>query len=412
MDVQREWWARQKKDRYEKACVLVLQAHVRLAGKVQLSVQDKKKQPTEHLEAQALAARTVLPTLSDAPSAPPSPTWDWEGLTDNVDTRESRTGYDRAAPVKVENIPGGGERGRATTLALNPRLKMTFVSLTPGDTMKFLGRLPALKPHHNNAEFWQRLREMQICHNLHNRDVAGLVWTKLPENLWSRLQPAHQNGSWCADLSDSRREQEVALADFKADVSEALSHTPVDWNAIVGITQKPEEGAQEYGVRNFEAFRALSGVPNADRQNPAFVQLNKDGLHPTHQAVLRTGLVPYVTFSELENRAMSLANRAAPGVAAVSTDVCLCCKQTGHRKAQCPLSYRRPWGPGPKWGQPPSQPQSSRPHDQDRPRQGVNSDRSPHKPHSPSPKPTAPDWDQLSQDQLLKLLQLLARRKD
>ncbi|GCC41957.1 hypothetical protein chiPu_0025626 [Chiloscyllium punctatum] len=34
LDVQREWWARQKKDRYEKACVLVLQAHVRLAGKV------------------------------------------------------------------------------------------------------------------------------------------------------------------------------------------------------------------------------------------------------------------------------------------------------------------------------------------------------------------------------------------
>ncbi|GCC43573.1 hypothetical protein chiPu_0027427, partial [Chiloscyllium punctatum] len=167
LDVQRECWARQKKDRYVKACVLVLQAHVRLAGKVQLYVQDKKKQTTEHLEAQALAAHTVLPTLSDAPSAPPSPTWDWEGLTDNLDTQELRTGYARAAPVKVEYTPGGGEGGRATTLAHNPRLKMTYVSLTPGDTMKLLDRLPTLKPRHNNAEFWQRLREMQICHNLH-----------------------------------------------------------------------------------------------------------------------------------------------------------------------------------------------------------------------------------------------------
>ncbi|GCC48311.1 hypothetical protein chiPu_0032277, partial [Chiloscyllium punctatum] len=36
LDAQREWWVRQKRDRYEKACVLVLQAHVRLASKVQL----------------------------------------------------------------------------------------------------------------------------------------------------------------------------------------------------------------------------------------------------------------------------------------------------------------------------------------------------------------------------------------
>ncbi|GCC43103.1 hypothetical protein chiPu_0027283 [Chiloscyllium punctatum] len=105
---------------------------------------------------------------------------------------------------------------------------MTYVSLTPGDTMKLLDRLPTLKPRYNNAEFWQRLREMQICHNLHNRDVAGLVRTKFPENLWSRLRSVHQNGSWCTDLSDSRHEQEAALADFKADVSEALGHTPVD----------------------------------------------------------------------------------------------------------------------------------------------------------------------------------------
>ncbi|GCC46059.1 hypothetical protein chiPu_0030251, partial [Chiloscyllium punctatum] len=70
----------------------------------------------------------------------------------------------------------------------------------------------------------------------------------------------------------------------------------------------PGEGTQEYGVRKFEAFRAHRGVPDADRQNPAFVQLYKDGLRPAHQAVLRTGLVPYVTFAELENWAMSLDN--------------------------------------------------------------------------------------------------------
>ncbi|GCC40165.1 hypothetical protein chiPu_0024306 [Chiloscyllium punctatum] len=176
--------------------------------------------------------------------------------------------------------------------------------------------------------------------------------------------------------------------------------------------------AQEYGVHKFEAFRTHSGVPDADRQNPTFVQLYKDGLSPAHQAVLGTGLVPYVTFAELENWAMSLDNRVAPAVAAVSTDepdICFRCKRMGHRKAQCPLSFRRPWGPGPKGGQPPSQPHSLRPHDQNRPRQGVNSDPSPHKPHkpcSPSPKRTAPDWDQLSWGQLLELLQLLAQRKD
>ncbi|GCC39525.1 hypothetical protein chiPu_0023604 [Chiloscyllium punctatum] len=185
---------------------------------------------------------------------------------------------------------------------------MTRVSLTPGDTMKLLDRLPTLKPRHNNAEFWQRLREMQICHNLHNSYVAGLVRTKLPENLWSRLRPAHQNGSWCTVRSDSRREQEATLADFKADVSEALGHTPVDCNAIVAFTQKPGEGAQEYGARQFEAFQVQSGIPDADRQNPAFIQLYKDGLGPTHLAVLRTGLEPYFSFRELENWAMSLDN--------------------------------------------------------------------------------------------------------
>ncbi|GCC47161.1 hypothetical protein chiPu_0031278 [Chiloscyllium punctatum] len=43
LDAQREWWFRQKKDIYEKACILVLQAHVRIASKVQLYMQDKQK---------------------------------------------------------------------------------------------------------------------------------------------------------------------------------------------------------------------------------------------------------------------------------------------------------------------------------------------------------------------------------
>ncbi|GCC43102.1 hypothetical protein chiPu_0027282 [Chiloscyllium punctatum] len=55
LDAQQEWWVHQKRDRYEKACVLVLQAYVRLANKVQLYVQDKQKQASEHIEAQALA---------------------------------------------------------------------------------------------------------------------------------------------------------------------------------------------------------------------------------------------------------------------------------------------------------------------------------------------------------------------
>ncbi|GCC39761.1 hypothetical protein chiPu_0023871, partial [Chiloscyllium punctatum] len=214
--------------------------------------------------------------------------------------------------------------------------------------MKLLDRLPTLKPRHNNAEFWQRLREMQMCHNLHNRDVTGLVRTKLPENLWSRLRSVHQNGSWCANLSDSRPEQETALADFKADVSEALGHTTVDWNAIVAVTQKPGDGAQEYGTRNFESFQAHSGIPDADRQNPALIQLYKDGLGTTHPAALRTGLVPYVSFTELENWTMSLDNQALATLAALSTPkplVCYRCRQTGHYKFNCPISFRRPGDP-------------------------------------------------------------------
>ncbi|GCC44395.1 hypothetical protein chiPu_0028429 [Chiloscyllium punctatum] len=108
---------------------------------------------------------------------------------------------------------------------------------------------------------------------------------------------------------------------------------PVDWNAIVAVTQKPGEDAQEYGARKFEAFQAHSGIPDADRQNPAFIQLYKDGLGPTHQAVLRTGLVPYVSFTELDNWAMSLDKQAPATVAALSTPgplVCYCCRQTGH----------------------------------------------------------------------------------
>ncbi|GCC39762.1 hypothetical protein chiPu_0023872 [Chiloscyllium punctatum] len=87
LDAQQEWWVRQKRDRKEKACILVLQAHVRLADKVQLYVQDKQKQASEHLEVQALANCTILLTLSEPLSAPPSPSWDWEVLVDNTSPR-------------------------------------------------------------------------------------------------------------------------------------------------------------------------------------------------------------------------------------------------------------------------------------------------------------------------------------
>ncbi|GCC43913.1 hypothetical protein chiPu_0027737 [Chiloscyllium punctatum] len=253
---------------------------------------------------------------------------------------------------------------------------------------------------------------MQICHNLHNRDMAGLVRPKLPEDLWSRLRPAHQNGSWCTDLSDSRPKQEAGLGDFKANVSEALGHTPVDWNAIVAVTQKPGEGAQEYGVRKFKAFKAHSGIPDADRQNPAFIQLYKDGLGPTHQAVLQTGLVPYISFTELENWAMSLDNQALATVTALSTPeplVCYRCRQTGHHKSNCPLSFRRPGDPDLGGGSPgqgrdsPGQHRArsplrhahcwrpSCPSERGTPKQGTNGDPRPqktHEPRSPSPKPS------------------------
>ncbi|GCC46586.1 hypothetical protein chiPu_0030970, partial [Chiloscyllium punctatum] len=194
--------------------------------------------------------------------------------------------------------------------------------------------------------------------------------------------------------------------------------------------------AQEYGAHKFEAFQAHSGIPDADRQNPAFIQLHKDRLGPTHQAVLRTGLVPYVSFMELENWAMSLDNQTPDTVAALSTPgplVCYRCRQTGHYKSNCPLSFRRPGNPDLGEGSPgqgrdsPGQHQGrsppqhahrqrpSHPSEQGTPKQGTNGDPRPQKPHeprSPSLKPSPPDWDQLSRGQRLELLQLLARRKD
>ncbi|GCC41837.1 hypothetical protein chiPu_0025743, partial [Chiloscyllium punctatum] len=179
-----------------------------------------------------------------------------------------------------------------------------------------------------------------------------------------------------------------------------------------------------------------SGIPDADRQNPAFIQLYKDGLGPTHQAVLRTGLVPYVSFTELKNWAMSLDNQAPATVAALSTPeplVCYRCRQTGHYKFNCPLSFRHPGDPDLGGGSPgqgrdsPGQHRGrspprhahrrppSHPSEQGTPKQGTNGNsrpQKPHKPRSPNLKPFPPDWDQLSRGQLLELLQLLARRKD
>ncbi|GCC17231.1 hypothetical protein chiPu_0017494 [Chiloscyllium punctatum] len=398
LDAQREWWIHQKRDRYEKACILVLQAHVRLASKVQLYVQDKQKQASEHRPRRLPTVRSYRHYLRlQAPRRPPPGTVSGSWTT---------------------QAPGNHTR---VSLA-PPRLKL---NIPPGvDTMKLLDRLPTLKPRRNNAEFWQWLREMQICHNFHNRDMAGLVQNKLPENLWSRLRPAHQNGSWCTDLSDGCREQEAALADFLADVSEALGHMPVDWNAIVAVTPKPGEGAHEYGARKFEAFQAHRGIPDADRQNPAFIQLYKDGLGPTHLAVLRTGLVPYVSFTEIENWAMSLDNQAPATVAALSTPrllICHRCRQTGHYKSNCPLYFGRPRDPdaGQHRGRSPPRHahrrRPSHPSEQGTPKQGTNGNPRPQKPHeprSPTQKLSSPDWDQLSRGQLLELLQLLAWRKD
>ncbi|GCC41948.1 hypothetical protein chiPu_0025811, partial [Chiloscyllium punctatum] len=169
--------------------------------------------------------------------------------------------------------------------------------------------------------------------------------------------------------------------------------TPVDWNAIVAVTQKPGEGAQEYGARKSEAFQAHSGIPDADQQNPAFIQLYKDGLGPRHQAVLRTGLVPYVSFTELGNWAMSLDNQAPATVAALSTPrplVCYRCRQTGHYKSNCPLSFRRPGDPDPGQHRGRSPPRHahrrrpSHPSKQGTPKQGTNGDPQPQIPTNPA----------------------------
>ncbi|GCC39250.1 hypothetical protein chiPu_0022935 [Chiloscyllium punctatum] len=171
----------------------------------------------------------------------------------------------------------------------------------------------------------------------------------------------------------------------------------------MAITQKPSEGAREYRARTFEAFQAHSGIPDAERQNPAFIQLYKDGLGPTHQAVLRTGLAPYVSFTELENWAMSLDNQARATVAALSTPGPLvCCIQTSLTARSPSDAPETPTWEGaapPRAGTtrvstaacPPSAPLA--PQRTRNPKQGTNHDSQPenlHKPHNPSPKPSPP----------------------
>ncbi|GCC42216.1 hypothetical protein chiPu_0026451 [Chiloscyllium punctatum] len=111
---------------------------------------------------------------------------------------------------------------------------------------------------------------------------------------------------------------------------------------------------------------------------------------------------------------MSLDNQAPATVAALSTPgllVCYRCRQTGHYESNCPLSFRRPGDPDPGQHRGRSPPRhahrrrSSHPSEQGTPKQGTNGKTRPQKPHeprSPSPKPSSPDWDQLSRGQLLE----------
>jgi len=215
LETQREWWAKEKRNKDDKAWILILKAHVTLAGRVHNYVQGKQEQATQQQHAAVMAANPVLPALSDFSREPPSEECsDWECLVDETGplcptggniplTTNPPPQSAMAAPIKIEYVPGGqGGDGRGRPA--QARIKMTYVSLTPGDTMKLLDKLPTLQPRHSNTIFWQKLKEMQMCHNPYNRDIAGLVRAKMPENYWTRLQVEHQNRTWCANLNENR----------------------------------------------------------------------------------------------------------------------------------------------------------------------------------------------------------------
>ncbi|GCC43129.1 hypothetical protein chiPu_0026924 [Chiloscyllium punctatum] len=187
----------------------------------------------------------------------------------------------------------------------------------------------------------------------------------------------------------------------------------------------------------FEAFQAHIGIPDADRQNPAFIQLYKDGLGPTHQTVLRTGLVP---------KSLSRSSRIGPCPSITKPWPPLrhfrhpgrSFATAADRRVTTSLTARSPSNAPetPTWqGAAPARAGKARVSTRAVPHRGmptVGAPRTPANREPPSREPMAThsrknptnpaalaqslppptDWDQLSRGQLLELLQLLAQRKD
>jgi len=146
-----------------------------------------------------------------------------------------------------------------------------------------------------------------VAHGLHLRDVHQIVKACCPADRWRKLsiKPTaaedYRTGRWQSDVTiyieidDQRPTFEL----FKTAVQGVLGNAHTNWNKITTTKQQNGEGASEYGERLFQIYQECSGTNKHDRGDRAFTQAFKYGLSPTHQTILKMGMLALAEYDPL-----------------------------------------------------------------------------------------------------------------